>query len=117
MKTIQHSHNLIIVAFLTTCSLFSIANGRGQSPTVKERNWGKTVKRFNLHGHLQAPTSRDLREGADGSRRLARNAMRLGVDEEHHRHLIPANPPGGIIEDFDQVSEASSPFINSQWTP
>ena len=33
------------------------------------------------------PTPGDLRDGVENSRRLARNAVRLGVDTENHREV------------------------------
>lgn len=52
-----------------------------------EHDWSKTVKQFNLHHHLTTPTSRDLRNGVENSHRLARNHIKLGIDDEIHRKV------------------------------
>jgi hypothetical protein len=69
------------------------------------------VKQFNLHEHLMTPTKRDLRVGVENSRRLARNAIRLGEDDESHRKLIASNPPDGLVTRF--VVDGETPALPS----
>jgi hypothetical protein len=81
--------------------LLAPTDGRKLHGLVAERDWSKTAHRFDLHRHLKTPTTRDRLDGVEGSRRLARNAIRLGTDEQIHRELVPDNPPTGIVEEFD----------------
>ena len=74
----------------------------------RKKDWGQKVKQFNLRNHLTSPAGMELKTGAENSRRLARNHMRLGIDEEHHRELVPENPPAGIVKRFDSTQEAPS---------
>lgn len=76
------------IALALVASLWTTTIGRELHPglTVK-RDWSKTVHQFNLHKHLTNPTAKDRREGVDKSRRLARNAIKLGIDNETHRKV------------------------------
>jgi hypothetical protein len=65
------------------------SNKGARAPTHDDLS--KKVKRFNLHEHLMGPTKRDLEGGVENSRRLAKNAIRLGVDTETHRALVGDN--------------------------
>jgi len=79
-----------------------------------KRDFSKISHQFDLRKQLMTPTPRDLREGVENSRRLARNAVRLGVDTEKHRELLnlnvirpdlgvyrPKNPPEDSVKEFD----------------
>ena len=64
-----------------------VVQGRQFHGLVAKRDWSKSVHQFNLHRHLTTPTTRDLREGVETSRRLASNAVRLGMGNETHRKV------------------------------
>jgi hypothetical protein len=72
-------------------------------PDVRENDWSKKVKRFNLHEHFMRPTKRDLQDGIENTRRLARSAIQLGIGDETHRKLVPVNPPTGLVEQHGPV--------------
>ena len=55
--------------------------------TPNRRDFSKATNQFNLHKHLTASTPRDRRNGVENSRRLARNAIRLGTADEKHREV------------------------------
>ena len=55
--------------------------------SVHRRDFSKATNQFNLRKHLMAPTPRDHRDGIENSRRLAHNAIRLGIDDEKHREV------------------------------
>jgi hypothetical protein len=74
----------------------------------KLKDWSKKVNQFNLHEHLMKPTKRDLEGGVENSRRLARNAIRLGLDDETHRRLVPDYPPSNLVNMFVQTVELPS---------
>ena len=57
------------------------------------------------------PTKRDLEDGVENSHRLARNAIRLGVDDETHRRLVPVNPPDELVKRFN---ESTMPLPSKQ---
>lgn len=116
--------------FLSSLTLVTLAQGRElHEGLTHQRDWSKVSHQFNLRKHLMAPTTRDLRDGIENSRRLARNAIKLGIDDETHRkvsnvlstplhlfnflqpyysfsshQLVADNPPSGIITYFDAVS-------------
>ena len=54
---------------------------------VYRRDFSKATSQFNLRKHLTAATPRDRRNGVENSRRLAHNAIRLGIDDERHREV------------------------------
>jgi hypothetical protein len=70
------------------------------------------VTQFNLYKHLMQPTKKDLEDGIENSHRLVRNAMRLGVDDETHRRLVPVNPPPDLL--FKKFNESSMPLSSKQ---
>ena len=57
------------------------------------RDFQDTTHQFHLGKHLMNPTPSDLREGIENSRRLAGNAIKLGIDDETHRDvsIFPLN--------------------------
>jgi len=69
---------------------------------VDNTDWSKKVKQMNFRSHLTTPTAGELKSGAHNSRRLARNHIRLGIDEEHHRKLAPENPPARVVKLFEE---------------
>ena len=80
----------------------------GSDKVASHDDLSKKVKRFNLHQHLMSPTKRDLQGGVENSRRLARNAIRLGVGTETHRALLGENSlmaqaviPDYLVTPFD----------------
>jgi hypothetical protein len=76
------------VALAVIASMLTVTNGRELHPGLTAtRDWSKSVHQFNLHKHLMTPTAKDHREGIENSRRLARNAIKLGVDNETHRKV------------------------------
>lgn len=55
------------------------------------------------------PTEEELEEGVHKSRRLARNAARLGIDTEQHRELIGWRSfPEKIVQSFDDETPSPS---------
>jgi hypothetical protein len=83
------------------CFIFTKAFAKGNfGPDVREKDLSKKVKRFNLHEHFMRPTKRDLPDGIENSRRLARNAIQLGIDDKTPRKLVPVNPSTGLVEQF-----------------
>jgi hypothetical protein len=76
------------VALAAIASISAGANGRELHPGLTaSRDWSKTVHQFNLHKHLTTPTAKDRRIGVENSRRLARNAIKLGIDDTGHREV------------------------------
>jgi hypothetical protein len=49
------------------------------------------------------PTKRDLQDGIENSRRLARNAIQLGIDDETHPKLDPVRPTKRDLQDGIRV--------------
>ena len=76
---------------------------------VDRMDWARKVKQFNLRDHLTKPTAAELKLGTESSRRLAHNHVRLGIDEEHHRKLVPENPPSGIVKMFTEQTYQNLP--------
>lgn len=77
-----------------------------------KRDFSKITHSFNLQKHLMTPTSSDLRGGVENSRRLARNAIKLGIDTEMHRKVRISS----VITLFNAlnciyITDLSSPFI------
>jgi hypothetical protein len=87
-------------------SIAAFAKDDDAPKVKKEKDWSSKVHQFNLHEHLMKPTKRDLEEGVENSRRLARNAVRLGVDDENHRRLVAASPPAGLVNMFGPRNQA-----------
>jgi hypothetical protein len=76
----------IALAFIA--GLTAVMNGQTLHPGLTaQRDWSKTVHRFNLHKHMTNPTAKDRRAGVENSRRLARNAIKLGIDNNTHRQV------------------------------
>jgi hypothetical protein len=83
--------------------IFITAFAKGDDgPKVTEKDWSSKAHQFNLHEHMMRPTKRELQDGIENSRRLARNAIRLGIDDETHRKLVPSNPPKGLVTEFTE---------------
>jgi len=54
---------------------------------TSKRDLSNITYQFNLHKHLMSPTKKDLRDGVENSRRLARNAIKLDIDTDMHRKV------------------------------
>ena len=76
---------------------------------VLDKDWSSKVKQMNLRNHLTTPTAGELKSGAHNSRRLARNHIRLGIDEDHHRELVPENPPASVVKLFTAQANQGLP--------
>lgn len=69
-----------------------------------KRDFSEITHGFNLRKHLMAPTTSDILGGIDNSSRLARNAVKLGIDNEMHRKVRISLDRGCIL--------ACSAFLN-----
>ena len=66
------------------------------------------MKQFRLHESLTTATAEEILAGSIDQRRLARNAVRLGVDTEEDRDLISISIPQKIVKYFNQSTPKAS---------
>jgi hypothetical protein len=94
-----------VLATLILMPLVAVGQGNddvGPKKVAKDDDLSRKVKRFNLHEHLMSPTKKDLQVGVENSRRLARNAIRLGVGTDAHRALVAGgNDFEFLVTQFD----------------
>ena len=95
-KDASHSHpnkiykNRLLSSIVGLWSLLLVPLVQGRElheGLTHKRDWSKVSHQFNLGNHLMTPTARDRHVGIENSRRLARNAMKLGIDDETHRKV------------------------------